>query len=157
MSVLEQAWESRKKNQTFVEICKRDEKLGKRNKRLFELKAPCYWIPYVKILAVLVCYSCAFTSQVFIHRNLQFVDTKRTLAFLHSQEFVLASTPAWIQGVTTHLIPPRIILVHAKAEAFWKGKRLHNFNCAKKFSKLDLKWRFGVSGSCFGFLWFRLS
>ena len=58
----------------------------------------------------------------------------------------MASTPAWIQGVTTHFIPPRIIFVHAKAEAFWKNEKIKQLiliaqNNSEILNKLDLEGR----------------
>ena len=45
--------------------------------------------------------------------------------------------------MTTHLIPPRIILVHAKAEAFWKNEKIKQLILiAQNNSEIQKIWGF---------------
>ena len=64
----------------------------------------------IKIFAVRGCESICITRQIFVHWYLQLVNTKRALAFLHSQQSVFTVTSSLVQDVITHCYPARVIL-----------------------------------------------
>ena len=75
---------------------------------------------YIQVFAVLVRYASIVTSQIFIHRDLQFVCTKRTLALFLSQQTV--PTRAFTQWVAAHRFPAAVDFGQAESACCSENK-----------------------------------
>ena len=76
--------------------------------------------PYIQVFAVLVRYASIVTSQIFIHRDLQFVCTKRALALFLAQKTV--TTRAFTQWVAAHRFPAAVDFIQAESACCSKNK-----------------------------------
>ena len=77
-------------------------------------------VTYIQVFAVLVRYTSIVTSQIFIHRDLQFVCTKRTLALFLSQQTV--TTCAFTQWMATHRFPAAVDFGQAESACCSENK-----------------------------------
>ena len=77
-------------------------------------------VTYIQVFAVLVRYTSIVTSQIFIHRDLQFVCTKRTLALFLSQQTV--PTRAFTQWVAAHRFPAAVDFGQAESACCSENK-----------------------------------
>ena len=89
-------------------------------------------VTYIQVFAVLVRYTIIVTRQIFIHRDLQFVCTKRTLALFLSQKTVL--TRAFTQWVAAHRLPAAVDFGQAESACCSENKTKQYRNVHSKQS-----------------------